>query len=140
MKVLLVAPNYPSPRNKHSFVFMHSRTKIYSERGLSVQVCTPSNTNNPIAYSYEDIKAFKGPHFLLKEIIEEFDLAVIAVHAPSPCLLTCIHNFQKPTIVWIHGAEVLIRAFHHYIAPLGMKNQMRAGNDSLITTTCIGMN
>lgn len=125
MKVLLVAPNYPSPKNKHSFGFVHSRAKIYSERGLSVQVYTPSNTNNPIAYSYEGIKAFKGPHFLLREIIEEFDPDVIAVHAPSPYLLTHINNFQKPTVVWIHGAEVLIRAFHHYIAPLGMKNQIQ---------------
>ncbi|MEM2971942.1 MAG: glycosyltransferase family 4 protein [Candidatus Bathyarchaeia archaeon] len=125
MKVLVVAPNYPSPEDKHAFGFVHSRAKIYSEKGLSVQVYIPSNTSASQTYTYENIKVSKGNHSLLRKIIKEFDPDVIAVHAPNPSTLTYINKFQKPTIVWIHGAEVLIRPFHHYMASFGIRNQIQ---------------
>jgi glycosyltransferase involved in cell wall biosynthesis len=66
----------------------------------------------------------KGSYELLKEVIREFDPDIIAVHAPSPNLLMHLQSFQKPVVVWIHGAEVLLRAFHHYISPYEIKNSI----------------
>ena len=125
MKVLLIAPNYPSSENKHPFGFVHSRAKIYSAKGLSVQTYIPSNMNNLLSYSYEGIKVFRGHYLFSEEIIEDFDPDIIAIHAPSPLLLTHINKFQRPVVVWIHGAEVLVRSLHHYIAPLGIRNQVQ---------------
>jgi glycosyltransferase involved in cell wall biosynthesis len=39
-----------------------------------------------------------------------------------------LQNFQRPTVVWVHGAEVLIRALHHYISPTGFKSIINKGH------------
>lgn len=120
MRILLVSPNYPSVNDKHPFGFVHSRAKLYSAEGLKVQVFVPSTSVQ--SYNYEGIEVFKGSLICLGKVLKTFDHDVIALHAPTPYLLLYLLRFQRPIVVWIHGAEVLIRALHHYISPFGIKN------------------
>ncbi|MBS7614114.1 glycosyltransferase [Candidatus Bathyarchaeota archaeon] len=121
MKILIISPEYPSQQNKHAYAFVHARAKIYLANGLSVQVFVPSRTflHN---YYYEGVSIRKGSYELLTEVIQKFNPDVIAIHAPSPSLLIHIQRLQRPIVAWIHGAEVLLRALHHYIPPFGIKN------------------
>ena len=59
---------------------------------------------------------------LLSQVLKKFNPNVIAVHSPTPHLLLYLLRCKKPIIVWIHGAEVLIRARHYYYPPFGLKN------------------
>jgi len=70
------------------------------------------------------VSIHKGSYDLLREVIQTFDPDVIAVHAPSPNLLRYLQKFQRPVVVWIHGAEVLLRIFYHYIPPFGFQNNI----------------
>jgi len=131
MKVLIIPPEYPSQQNKHAYAFVHARAKIYLANGLNTQVFVPSRTSLH-NYCYEGVSIHKGSYELLREVIQEFDPDIIAVHAPSPNMLIRLQIFQRPVVVWIHGAEVLLTTFHHYIPSFGIKNSI----DKLYSLVC----
>jgi len=122
MKVLIISPAYPSQQNKHAYAFVHARAKIYLANGLKTQVFVLYRTLHD--YCYEGVSIHRGSYELLTELIQEFDPDIIATHAPSPNLLIYLQSFQRPIIAWIHGAEVLLRALHHYIPPFGIRNNI----------------
>jgi len=121
-RILIISQGYPSAVNKHGFGFVHARAKIYNNHAIKSIVFVPSDKSDH--YIYEGIKVFKGSYSLLKAIVKIFGPDVIAVHAPTPMLLRHLIEIHIPKIVWIHGAEVLIRSLHHYIPPLGIKNNI----------------
>ncbi|MEM4619036.1 MAG: glycosyltransferase family 4 protein [Desulfurococcaceae archaeon] len=130
-RILMISPNYPSESNKYPFTFVHVRAKIYSNEGLKVKVFVPSSkTFNK--YFYEGIEVYKLPYELLPKIVSNFDPEVLAVHAPPPLLLAKLTNLGRPIAVWIHGAEVLVRAFHHYFSPFGIKNNVNKATSVVI--------
>jgi len=132
--MLVISPNYPSSVNKHSYGFVHARNKIYKKKGIEVLTYVPLDLYpfhlsdvKPIKYCYEGILVIKDRLISLKRIIRVFDPDMLAIHSPNPYILRFILEFKLPVIVWIHGAEVLISAFHHYIPPIGFeKNLERA--------------
>lgn len=121
-RVLIVSQGYPSVVNRHGFGFVHARAKIYNTHGIKSIVFVPSDRSDH--YIYEDVEVFKGSYGLVKAIVKVFDPDVMAVHAPTPRLLKHLIEIDIPKIVWIHGAEVLVRSLHHYIPPLGIKNNV----------------
>ncbi len=120
IRILIVSPKYPSYENKHAFGFVHARVKVYLSKGLQVKVYVPSNKF--YRYTYESVEVYKAPYKYLKEILSDFDPDIICIHSLIPTMLKIINAVSKPIVVWIHGAEVLIRSLHHYYPPFGFKN------------------
>lgn len=132
MKVLIITSDYPSEENKHTYGFVHSRAKIYVKNNHKVFVFVPSD--KPSKYVYERIPIFRTSLDMINITIDEYDPDIIAVHAPSYRWLKILGETKRPIVTWFHGTEVLINAFHHYIAPFGFKNNVRKMRDILFNT------
>lgn len=127
MRILVLAPNYPSVQNKYPYAFIHARNKIYKKYGHSVAVGIPSDTFRK--YDYEGITVIRAPLQAIVQYVNIFDPDFIAIHVPCASLVNSLKASRRPIIVWIHGAEILIGAFHHYIPPFGIRNALRKLQD-----------
>jgi glycosyltransferase involved in cell wall biosynthesis len=123
LKIFIVARSYPSKENRHTYGFVHSRAKIYSKNNQSVFVFVPSD--NPNRYRYESIPVLKAPLDVISKAIAEYDPDVIALHSPIYRWIEILGETQRPIVTWFHGVEVLMRAFHSYIPPFGIRNGVR---------------
>jgi len=88
-------------------------------------VFVPSNSDQSYSYRFEGVDVVSGPYALLANVIQVFNPDVIAVHGTQVRLLEYLHRFDRPIVVWIHGAEVLVGALHNYIPPFGVRNSVR---------------
>lgn len=123
MKILIVSPNYPNISDRHTYGFVHSRAKIYEKKGNSVKVFVPSSSEK-LAYKYEGIDVLRASWDSFRPLLNDFDSDVIAVHAPRGRWFTHIFRENIPIISWIHGAEALFQAFHHYYFPFSLKDNV----------------
>ncbi|MEM3783861.1 MAG: glycosyltransferase family 4 protein [Candidatus Bathyarchaeia archaeon] len=130
-RILIISPAYPSKKNRQPFAFVHARAKIYGKVGFKVKVFVPSS-NTSYKYFYEGIEVFQTSYNLLPIIVHNFDPDVLAVHSLSPYLLIKLTRLSRPIAIWVHGAEVLLRAFHHYFSPFGIKNNVSKAVSLLI--------
>lgn len=135
MKITIISPSYPSNENRHSFGFVHARSKIYTKLGLSVNVIVPYiaiNSKNEITnYYYEGISVHKVPFRYLKEVLDFLDPDVVAYHFPQPLILRELISLNRPMVIWVHGADVLIRFIHSYFIPYHYKELIR-GLESIL--------
>lgn len=122
MKIFIVSRDYPSKENRHTYGFVHSRAKIYAKNNQKVLVFVPSD--KPSRYVYEFVPVFRARLNSISEAIEEYDPDIIAVHSPIYHWLQVLGKTRRPVVTWFHGVEVLIRAFHNYIPPFGIKNNV----------------
>jgi glycosyltransferase involved in cell wall biosynthesis len=122
LKIFIVTRDYPSKENQHTYGFVHSRAKIYAKKNQKVFVFVPSDMSH--FYTYESIPVFKAPLSWIDEAIEKYDPDVIVVHSPTYHWLEVLGKIRRPTVTWFHGIDVLIRAFHYYISPFGIRNNM----------------
>lgn len=127
MRILIVSYDYPSTANRYTYKFVHTRAKIYTKVRNHVKVFIPSLRRRPLTYIFEGVEVTRIPwnHFL--EIVSDFDPDVIAVHAPSGWWLTHILEGKRPVISWVHGAEALLQAFHHYYFPYSFRGNILKG-------------
>ena len=122
MKIMLMAPAYPSEKNKHFYAFVHARAKIYKKNNNIVVVFVPNHRLS--RYVYEHVPVLEGPLNSISAVVDEYDPDVIGIDAPSPYLLRILGKTRRPIVTWFHGVEVLMQAFHHYIPPYGVKNNI----------------
>jgi glycosyltransferase involved in cell wall biosynthesis len=114
----MVSPYY-SEEKRSANTFVHARAKIYRKFGNGIRVFVPSK--NSYMYHFEGIEVHKGTDKTYKFLLSKFDPDVVAIHSPRYTLgmntmkmldMTCV-----PIIMWIHGTEALINAFHNYFPP-----------------------
>jgi glycosyltransferase involved in cell wall biosynthesis len=129
LKILVVSAGYPSESNKHGFGFVHARAKLYRKYNHRVYVIVPSyNEKFKVCfqtYVYEGIRVFRIPINYIDEFIENIDPDVIAYHFPDPKVLAKLVSLERPLILWIHGADILITFFHNYYIPFYIKDLIR---------------
>jgi len=128
MRILIISPSY-SEEKKSAYAFVHARAKIYQKFGNKVKVFVPSKTF--YTYDFERINVYKGAKKTYKTLLKEFDPDAVAIHSPrytmSKNLLKMLNDTyaQAPIVMWIHGTEALINAFHNYIPPWKIKQKIR---------------
>ena len=128
MRILIISPSY-SEGTKSAYTFVHARAKIYQKFGNKVKVFVPSK--NTYTYNFEGIDVHKGADKTYKPLLKEFDPDVVAIHSPryimgrNPLKIMYETRTQAPIIMWIHGVEALINAFHNYIPPWQVKAKIK---------------
>lgn len=128
MRILIISPSY-SEEKKSAYAFVHARAKIYQKFGNKVKVFVPSKT--VYAYDFEGINVSKGANKTYRALLKEFDPDVVAIHSPrytmskNPLKMLNDTCAQAPIVMWIHGTEALINAFHNYVPPWKIKQKIR---------------
>jgi glycosyltransferase involved in cell wall biosynthesis len=128
MRILIITPAY-SEKGKDAYTFVHARAKIYQKFGNKVEVFVPSK--NICAYNFEGIDVYRGVDETYMSILKEFDPDVVAIHSPSytmskkPLKMLDETCKQASIVMWIHGVEALINAFHHYIPPWKIRQKLK---------------
>lgn len=128
MRILIISPLY-SKEKTSAFTFVHARAKIYRKFGHKVKVFVPSR--NTFAYEFEGINVCVGLREVYRALLREFDPDIVAIHSPrykmsrNPLKMWDETRAHAPIVMWIHGNEALINAFHHYFAPWQIKGKTR---------------
>lgn len=128
MRILIISPFY-SKEKTSAFTFVHARAKIYRKFGHKVKVFVPSRKT--FQYEFEGINVCRGPQEVHRALLREFDPDIVAVHSPrytmgkNPLKMWDETRAHAPIVMWIHGNEALINAFHHYFAPWEIKGKTR---------------
>jgi len=128
MRILIISPFYPEGK-KGGYTFVHARAKIYQKSGNKVKVFVPSK--NTYTYNFEGIDVHKGADKTYKSLLKEFYPDVVAIHSPryamskNPLKMLDETSKQAPIVMWIHGVEALINAFHHYFPPWKVKAKIK---------------
>ncbi len=128
MRILMISPSY-SDEKSSAYVFVHARAKIYQKFGNKVTVFVQSKKN--FTYNFEGIDVNRGPDDAYTVLLKEFDPDVVAIHSPRytmskhPVRMLNETRRQAPVIMWIHGTEALINAFHNYFSPWELKGKIR---------------
>jgi len=127
MRILMISQSYPSEQHKHSYGFVHSRSKIYQKFGNSVKVFVPSVLKFG-EYKFEGVDVAIGPYAYLRETLENFDPDAIAVHAPTRSMGRELPPALKTRrfVTWFHGSEVLLATFHNYHAPWDLTTRVKS--------------
>lgn len=133
MRLLIISWTYPDEKRPHAMAFVHNRCKIYQRYGHKVLVFVPSEKER--AYTYDGINVIKKPFAQLQIVAKNFDPDIVVIHAPSGWWLKYfpkskslkawvkyLENLEYPIVTWLHGSETLIRAFHNFFPPFGIKN------------------
>jgi len=129
MRILILCRTYPKPQEKNARVFVHARAKIYQNFGSKVQVFVPSKTT--YTYNFEGIKVNEGSDEAYLSLLKDFAPEVVAIHSPTykmsgnPVKMLDRTLKQAPVIMWIHGTEALVNAFHNYFAPWKVKAKLK---------------
>lgn len=128
MRILIISPSY-SEEKKSAYAFVHARTKIYQKFGNKVKVFVPSKST--YTYRFEGTNVYKGTNKTYKALLKEFYPDIVAIHSPrytmskNPLKMLDETSKQAPIIMWIHGVEALITAFHHYLPPWRVKAKIK---------------
>lgn len=128
MQILIISPSYPE-EEKSPRAFVHARAKIYKKFRHEVKVYVPSNKT--YRYTFEGIDVHRGPYETYKALLKKFNPDVVAIHSPRYSMnknsLKMLNETraQAPIIMWVHGTEALINAFHHYLPPWKAKRKIR---------------
>jgi L-malate glycosyltransferase len=108
MKKALVIDNcYPNEDNKYGDVFVHVRVKEYAkEMDISV---AGFNRKLPESFEYEGIQVrnFKDKKSFI-EYISDYNPDILLIHFLEFWMIKpIVMKLKKPTIIWIHGHEVI---------------------------------
>lgn len=129
LRIMIISAGYPSITNKHSFGFVHARSKIYKKYGHNVYVVVPTIRSQMyddiVSYVYEGIRVLRVSYSCIAEAIKCIDPDVIAYHFPDPLVLREVISAKKPLVIWIHGADILIKMFHSYFIPFFVSDVLR---------------
>ena len=129
MRILIISPSYSEEKKRSAYAFVHARAKIYKKFGNKVKVFVPSKST--YTYKFEEIIVCNGTNKTYKALLEEFDPDVVTIHSPrytmskNPLKMLDETSTRAPTIMWIHGTEAIIDAFHQYIPPWQVKAKIR---------------
>lgn len=128
MRILIISPLY-SKEKTSAFTFVHARAKIYRKFGHKVKVFVRSR--NTFAYEFEGINVCMGPQEVYRALLREFDPDIVAIHSPrytmskNPLKMLDETRAHTPIVMWIHGNEAFINAFHHYFPPWKIKGKVK---------------
>jgi glycosyltransferase involved in cell wall biosynthesis len=128
MRILIISPSY-SEGKKSAYAFVHAHAKIYQKFGNKVKVFVPSK--DTYTYKFEGINVYKGTNKTYTPLLKEFDPDIVTIHSPrytmnkNPLKMLNETSEQAPIIMWIHGIEALINAFHHYFPPWQVKGKIK---------------
>lgn len=111
--VLVITPDYPSPKNLYVSAFAHSRNREYSASGLNVQVASISARNwFQTSYTVNGLDVLRGGYASLKELLSKRQYKVIVVHFVTADLLQIFDGYVPENIKLIficHGPETIYR-------------------------------
>lgn len=115
MKIAILTEYYPSDDSPGSGVYVHCRAAGYRRTGHEVRVYIV----DPGAKSSSErdgVSVSTGDAQTLKQEIASFQPSVLAVHTPHPSAshTRLATSLTPPIVLWIHGFEAMITAFHGY--------------------------
>lgn len=129
MKILIISRNYPHRNNLSVFAFVHTRAKMYLQRGNKVKVFIPSRQGvSQYTYTYDNIEVMQAPLTHVSRIISSFDPDGLVIHSPWAQLLSYISKFGRPIITYIHGSEAQISALLDFYTPLSVEVRLGSCN------------
>jgi len=128
MRILIITPYYSSEK-KSAYAFVHARAKIYQKFSNKVTVFVPSQKN--FTFNFEGVEVHKGPDNAYLALLRESDPDVVALHSPrytmskNPLRMLDETRKQAPVIMWIHGTEAVVNAFHNYFSPWELRGKIK---------------
>ncbi len=127
MKILLLVRDYPSEKS-YAYAFVHARAKMYVDNKQEVTVIVPSKYES--IHCVEGIRVFRAPPYRIPLVFKKFNPEILAIHG-LPFMYDFVRVHLKivplckklgiPIITWIHGAEGMFVASHHYLPSFGIK-------------------
>ena len=111
--VLVITPDYPSPRNLYVSAFAHSRNQEYKANGLRVQVASIAERNwFQTSYTVNDVSVLRGGYECLKGLLAKCQYKVIVVHFVTPELMQIFDGYVPSNVKLVficHGPETIYR-------------------------------
>lgn len=94
---------------------MHRRVHAYRAAGHDARVFRVQGESSS-STEYEGVPVARGPEADIRGALDDFAPAVLAVHTPHPDaghtrVATAV---KMPRVVWVHGYEAMLTAFHGY--------------------------
>ena len=140
MRILIITPSY-SDEKRSAYAFVHARSKTYEKFGNKVKVFVPSKST--YKYRFEGINVYRGPDKVYNALLTEFDPDIVAIHSPrytfsrNPLEMLDRTRKQAPIVIWVHGTEALINAFHHYFPPWSLRAKAKNILGGILKTTIL---
>ena len=108
-KFLIVSRGYPSNSDIYNNGFVHSRVKLYKDKGLDITVFSIVKNSNYETYNYDGVEVNKGSYKELENFLEKNEFSKILVHFGwRKTINTIIKKVPNvKLLVWVHGVEAL---------------------------------
>ncbi len=105
LRLIVLDDNYPSEKNLYGDVFVHTRLKEYARN----YQCTVCSLQHKESYEYEGIQVLAFPNSAdLRAFLDIEKPDALLVHFANKTFIEdIILPSHLPTVVWVHGYEVL---------------------------------
>jgi glycosyltransferase involved in cell wall biosynthesis len=115
MKIAVLTEYYPDPADPASGVYVHIRAAAYREAGHDVRVFRVLGAQR-VAREYGGVPVLSAGFEETRAECADFGPDVIALHTPHPGAphTRLAEAMPAPRVVWIHGYEAMVTAFHGY--------------------------
>ncbi len=100
---------------------------MYASKGDKTRIFVPSIKRKLLDSVHDHVRVTRKGWAYFLDIVNEFDPDIIAVHAPRGRWLSWVLQGERPIITYIHGAEALFEALHHYFTPFSLKDNVSKG-------------
>lgn len=117
MKIAILTEYYPDVERPDAGVYVHARARAY--RAAAVEACVyrldPAGGAGR-EVDYDGVPVFRGHAAAALARLRSTEPDVIALHTPYPGTphTELAARLDAPTVVWVHGYEVLVTARHGY--------------------------
>ncbi|PUB10189.1 glycosyltransferase [Paenisporosarcina sp. OV554] len=123
MSILILTQDYPSSENKYAMPYVHSRSRVYSDKNIKFEVL---NFSSKKSYVYENINILNYKDAINK--IKKGDYNLIISHAPNIKnhikFLMKYRRYYKGMLMFFHGHEAL-RVDKYYPMPYSYRKNRK---------------
>ncbi|UCC72983.1 MAG: glycosyltransferase family 4 protein [Gemmatimonadota bacterium] len=115
MKIAILTEYYPSDESPGSGVYVHIRAASYRKLGHEARVFVV-RPGAQVSLERDGVPALAADAETARTEIERFRPAVLALHTPHPSAphTRLAERLNVPRVLWIHGYEAMLTAFHGY--------------------------
>lgn len=106
---VVLAPDYPSPKNPSTNAFVHSRILSYKQQGAEVTAFVVTGAGERTQYEYDGVSVYRGSPESFARFTEETGIEFAAVHFIDENMIRALELVKKPmpVFIFVHGAEAL---------------------------------
>ena len=118
--ILLMAPGYPTLRNKYGHGFIHTRVKAYQNLNWNFNVTVVHEEKYTQFYSFEGVTVCKTSYYNMRRILQDKKYDKILIHFFSEKfsqILDGSDTSKTKIYLYSHGGDMIYRDINKMIAP-----------------------